>query len=92
MRSVVVVPGVGPPCPRCGCATDVRSHRRVGARELRKPFYFSQWYFCTNRKCRTTTVMPPEFRVFREDVPQQVDVLRKGDDVVMDVLAEMSGG
>jgi hypothetical protein len=90
MRSVVVVPGAGPPCPRCGRATDVRSHRRVGARELRRPFYYAQWYYCMNRKCRATTIMPEEFKVFR-DVPdmsgRQEGVLRMGDDVVMDVLA-----
>jgi hypothetical protein len=88
--AVVVVPEAGPPCPRCGRATDIRLHRTVGARELRKPFYYARWYFCANRKCRTTTIMPEEFKVLR-DVPdmsgREEGVLRMGDDIVMDVLA-----
>jgi hypothetical protein len=92
--SVVIVPRAGPPCPRCGRATDIRSHLAVGVRELKKPFYYSQWYYCMNHKCRTTTIMPEEFKVFR-DVPdmsgRQGYGLRKGDDIVLDVLAEMSG-
>ncbi len=55
----------GPPCPRCGVSTQVRSHRAITAKELEKPYYYSRWYFCINLDCRTTLIMPDEYKVFR---------------------------
>jgi hypothetical protein len=40
---------------------EVRQHDHIGAKQLRQPFYFSQWYRCNNPNCRTREVMPPEF-------------------------------
>jgi len=56
----------GPPCPRCKQQTEVREHVEVTAKELAKPFYFSRWYKCMNSRCKTTLIMPNEFKVFRE--------------------------
>jgi ribosomal protein S27AE len=70
----------GPPCPRCGNYTEVREHKRIGQKQLRRPYYFSRWYCCTNGRCKTTLIMPEEFKVFN------AQALKVGDDVVMDVL------
>lgn len=60
----------GPPCPRCTRLMQVREHKEVSERELRRPFYYSRWYRCMNGNCKTTLVMPPEFRIFPPRDPE----------------------
>ena len=59
----------GPPCPRCGRSTEVREHERIGPKQLRRPLYYSRWYCCMNQHCRTTLIMPEQFKVRNEDLP-----------------------
>jgi hypothetical protein len=61
---VIVGSSGGCPCPRCGRATEIREHRYITAKELRKPYYYRRWYFCRNPNCRTSIIVLPEFRVF----------------------------
>jgi hypothetical protein len=51
-------------CPRCGRATEIRSHRYITAKQLRKAFYYSRWFYCVNPHCRTSTIVPDRYRVF----------------------------
>jgi hypothetical protein len=53
----------GDPCPRCGVPMQVRKHHTIGEKQLRQPFYYSQWFCCRNPKCKTTMVMPERFKV-----------------------------
>jgi hypothetical protein len=62
--SYVIVGSSGEPCPRCGCPTQIREHRYITAKELRKPYYYSRWFFCRNPACKTTLVMPERYKVF----------------------------
>ena len=62
-RRHLVIPGSGDPCPRCGRATEIREHRAITNRELRRPFYYARWFYCRNRRCRTTTIVPDRYRV-----------------------------
>jgi hypothetical protein len=59
----------------------VREHERIGPKQLARPFYYSRWYCCLNRNCKTKLIMPEEFKVWTA-----VDALHPGDDVVMDEL------
>jgi hypothetical protein len=63
----------GPPCPRCGRATEIREHERITEKELARPFYYSRWYNCPNQNqdCKTTTIMPDEFKVWSENQAQR---------------------
>ena len=61
--SHLVVPGRGDPCPRCGRATEIRQHTRIGPTELRRPFFYSRWFYCRNPRCRTTVIVPDRYRV-----------------------------
>jgi hypothetical protein len=72
----------GPPCPRCGEVTQIREHKAIRAKELARPFYYSRWYYCANPRCRTTTIMPPEFIVVPEGSA------REAQDVVARVMRE----
>jgi hypothetical protein len=62
-RNRVVVPGEGPPCPRCGEPMQIREHRKITADLLAKPYYFSRWFRCMQRGCKTKLVMPEKFKV-----------------------------
>jgi len=53
--SYIVVNQKGPPCPSCGRPTQVRRHDRIGEKQLRQPFYYVQWFYCTHDDCETTT-------------------------------------
>lgn len=51
-------------CPRCGRATEIREHKAIGPRDLRRPFFYSRWFYCANPRCKTSTVVLSEYRVF----------------------------
>jgi len=65
-RNIRIVPGDGDPCPRCGQPTQIREHKVINERELARPFYYSQWFNCTNASCKTTVIMPSRYIVRRE--------------------------
>jgi len=62
----------GPSCRRCGEPTQIREHERVTPKELRRHFYYSRWYRCVNKNCRTTEIMPDEFRVWNNAAAARV--------------------
>jgi hypothetical protein len=59
----VVIPGEGPPCPRCGRPMQIREHERITKKHLRQPYYFSRWFRCMHRDCATKLVIIEEFKV-----------------------------
>jgi hypothetical protein len=59
----VVVPVAGIPCPRCGRPTQIREHARIGEKHLKQPYYFSRWFYCRHRDCRTKLIMREQFKV-----------------------------
>ena len=65
----------GPPCPGCGCATEARKYERIGPKQLMRPLYYSRWYCCMNKHCRTTLIMPEEFKVRNRDPPNGSELL-----------------
>jgi hypothetical protein len=66
----------GPPCPGCGRATEVRKYERIGPKQLMRPlYYYSRWYCCMNKHCRTTLIMPEEFKVRNRDPPNGSELL-----------------
>ena len=44
-------------CPRCKQPLQIRQHRFLRQKELRARSYFESWGYCTNRACKTTTVV-----------------------------------
>ena len=59
-----VVRESGPPCRRCKQATEVREHGAITEKHLAQPFYYARWYRCRNPSCKTTLIMPEEFKVW----------------------------
>jgi len=59
------VPGQGDPCPRCGMPTEIREHDGLRDKHLRQPFYYTRWFYCTNKQCKTTMIMPDRYKVER---------------------------
>jgi hypothetical protein len=66
-RAGVVLDVSGPPCPRCQQLTQVRQHAMLTEKVIKAPFYFARWFRCINPACRVTLIMPPQFKVYRED-------------------------
>jgi hypothetical protein len=69
MKRHVVIAGEGDPCPRCGQPTEIREHACISNSELRRPFYYRRWFMCRNPDCRTTTIVPAQYRVFNAPEP-----------------------
>jgi hypothetical protein len=74
--SYIVLSDKGPGCPRCGHPMQVREHDRIRPKELRKPYYYRRWFYCTHKNCRTTTVMFDEFKVLNSDLERRLDAIR----------------
>jgi hypothetical protein len=58
MANFKIVGDDGDACPRCGQPTQIREHKSIRPKELRRPFYYSRWFYCDNPKCKTNTVVP----------------------------------
>lgn len=85
--TATIVACYGPECPRCGHAMEVREHDRITPKLLLQPFYYSRWYCCKMKECKTWQVMPEEFKVWNpKPSSEPPPALRPGDDVVMDIL------
>jgi hypothetical protein len=61
-RKSIVIPGDGDPCPRCGDPMQIREYEGVDAKQLGQPF-FTRWFCCMNKTCKTTLVMPSRYKV-----------------------------
>ena len=66
-KTYIIVSENGPPCPRCGQHMHVREHDLIREKQLRQPYYYSRWYHCSHRSCKTTLVMPEEYMVWNEE-------------------------
>lgn len=67
MSNYKIIPGEGDPCPSCSRPMQIREHSVLSEKHLRQPYYFSRWFCCQNKKCRTTLVMRERFKVLRQD-------------------------
>jgi hypothetical protein len=62
-RKPIVIPGDGDPCPRCGVPMQIREPDGIGDRQRRQSFYYTRWFCCMNKQCKTTLVMPERYKV-----------------------------
>jgi hypothetical protein len=61
-KKCVVIPGDGDPCPRCGEPMQIREYDGVNEKLPSHPF-FTCWFCCMNKTCKTTLVMPARYKV-----------------------------
>jgi hypothetical protein len=61
----------GDPCPRCGRTTKVCEHEHITDKQLKKPYYYSRWFYCQNPHCKTTVIMPERYKVFNSEQKAQ---------------------
>lgn len=54
--------GIGPPCPRCERPTVRWVHSREWRPEPHTSYY-TEWYECAARDCKTRQIMPSQFMV-----------------------------
>ena len=62
-RNTIIRSEEGDPCPRCNQPTQVREHRHLTDKLLKQPFYYTRWFYCRNKHCKTTTIMQDKFKV-----------------------------
>jgi hypothetical protein len=62
-RKPIVIPGEGDPCPRCGLPMQIREPDGIGERQRRQSFFYTRWFCCMNKQCKTTLVMPTRYKV-----------------------------
>ena len=53
----------GDPCPRCGVPMQIREPNGMGDRQRRQQFFYTRWFCCMNKQCKTTLVMPARYKV-----------------------------
>jgi len=63
----------GPRCFRCGKWTMVYERVSPTPKMLAAPFYYRRFFRCVNKQCKTTLIMPDEFRVWNQDYRAQVE-------------------
>jgi hypothetical protein len=66
-KKYVIVSESGPPCPRCGRPMQIREHDLIREKHLRQPYYYTRWFYCHNRKCKTTLVMREMYKVWNDN-------------------------
>jgi hypothetical protein len=77
MMSFIVVTENGPACRRCGQPMQVREHDRIREKQFRQPFYYSRWFRCMHKGCKTKIVHREEFKVWKTDVNQRLEAIRQ---------------
>jgi hypothetical protein len=76
-KKYVILAEDGPPCPRCGRHMEVREHDRIRPKQLRKPYYFTRWFNCRHRDCRTTLVMDGRFKIYNGEQARRLQAIRE---------------
>jgi hypothetical protein len=61
-KKSIVIPGEGDACPRCGEPMQIREYDGVDEEPPSQPF-FTRWFCCLNKACKTTLVMPARYKV-----------------------------
>ena len=57
-KKSIIIPGEGDPCPRCGKPMQIRAYGDVVDEQLRAAFFYTRWFCCMDKTCKTTLVMP----------------------------------
>jgi hypothetical protein len=52
---------------------EIHEHNSVGDKQLHQPFYYTRWFRCANKSCKTTLVMPERYKVRPEPRAEPVD-------------------
>ena len=68
MNKSQVIGHDGRPCPRCERPTDIYEHAEITKKHRKQPFYYSRWFVCTHKDCKTTNIMLEEFKVWNKNV------------------------
>jgi|SRR6516225_10468696 len=57
-KKCIVIAGNGDPCPRCGNPMQIREYAGLNEKQERRPSFYTRWFCCLNKACKTTLVMP----------------------------------
>jgi hypothetical protein len=46
---------------------EVRGHDQIRPKHLRQPYYYSRWFYCHQRNCKTTLCMSDKFKIWNDN-------------------------
>jgi hypothetical protein len=61
-KKCIIIAGDGDPCPRCGKPMQIREYG-LNEKQERGPSFYTRWFCCMNKMCKTTLVMPARYRM-----------------------------
>jgi hypothetical protein len=62
-KKCVVIPGDGDPCPRCNEPMQIREYADLNEKQEYRGAFYTRWFCCMNKSCKTTLVMPARYKV-----------------------------
>jgi hypothetical protein len=62
-KKSIVIPGDGDPCPRCGNPMQIRGYAGPNEEPERRASFYTRWFCCMNKNCKTTLVMPARYKM-----------------------------
>jgi hypothetical protein len=62
-KKFIVIPGEGDPCPRCGNPMQIREYADFEEKQERPASFYTRWFCCINKTCKTTLVMPARYKM-----------------------------
>ena len=68
-KKSIIIPGDGDPCPRCGEPMQIREYDNLTDKHLYRPCFYTRWFCCVNKSCRTTLVMPERYKILANASP-----------------------
>jgi hypothetical protein len=62
-QKCIVISGDGDPCPRCRKPMQIREYVDLKEKQEGRVRFYTRWFCCMNKMCKTTLVMPERYRM-----------------------------
>jgi hypothetical protein len=66
-KKSIIIAGEGDPCPRCGKPMQIRAYADVVYEQLRATSFYTRWFCCMDKTCKTTLVMLARYKAAKMD-------------------------
>lgn len=76
-------------CTSCRGRTEERQHIAITDKQLRQPFFYSKWYYCHNKDCKTTTLMFDKDRIMNQNKAAQKFKDYEEDQATLDFISNI---
>lgn len=89
-KNFEVVDHEGLPCPRCGKTSETRKHTSpLSEKILRQPFYYTVWFNCFNKDCKTTIFMSEDYKIVNKNAAANQFKMIAEDQETLDFISKV---